>query len=205
MPRFTIIALPRRTRRAGGFSLIEALIALSITALAGSVLLLSVDSSLESTTEAVRRTIAEGMAQQMLDEMLTKQYTETGGDALAALLGATASELLGQGTELFDDVDDFMGYVAQPVEGVFGEAPGTGNDNGGLRLNSFRMRSDYFNNWRQRADVYFVDPNDHTVRSATPTAYRALEVNVEWIKPNGGVVPLARRKRVITYVPSTTS
>lgn len=207
MPRTTIIALPRRTRRPGGFSLIEALIALSITALAGSVLLLSVDSSLESTTEAVRRTIAEGMAQQLLDEMLTKQYTEPGGGGggLAALLGPTASELLGLGIERFDDVDDFLGYVAQPVEGVYGEVLGTGNDSGGLRLNSFRMRSDYFNNWRQRADVYFVDPNDHTVRSNTPTAYRALEVNVEWIKPNGGVIPLARRKRIITYVPSTAS
>src|SRR5687768_13649315 len=137
----------RRPRPKAAFSLIEALIALSITALAGSVLLLSVDSSLESTTEAVRQTIAEGVAQQLLDEMLTKHYTDVGFDPLAGILGASAWELLGNGIERFDDVDDFLGYVAQPAEGVFGEALGTGDDNGGLRPPSFRLRGDYFQNW----------------------------------------------------------
>ena len=50
--------------RTTGFSLIEALLALTITALAGSVLLLSVDTSLDTTTQAVERTIADGIAQQ---------------------------------------------------------------------------------------------------------------------------------------------
>jgi type II secretory pathway pseudopilin PulG len=207
MPRpLPIFAIPtnRRRRPAAGFSLIEALVALSITALAGSVLLLSVDSSLESTTQAVQQTIAEGMAQQLLDEMLTKHYTDTGADPLLGLLGATAWELLGLGFERFDDVDDFAGYIAQPLEGVFGEAPGTGDDSGGLRPNNFRLRNDYFQNWRQRAEVYFVTADDHTVVSVSPTAYRAIEVTVELIKPNGAVIPLAKRKRIITAVPHAT-
>lgn len=189
---------PRRQR---GFSLVEALVALSITALAGSVLLLSVDSSLATTMEAVQQTIADGIAQQVLDEMLTKRYMESGGNPLTDLLNATAWELLGAGTERFDDVDDFAGYIAHPAEGIFGEALGTGDDEGDLRLDNFRLRSDYFQNWRQRVLVYFVDPNDHTIQSATPTAYRAIEVIVEYIGPNGAARPLARRKRVIAYVP----
>mgnify|MGYP003343051482 CR=1 FL=1 len=52
-----------------GFSLIEALIALSITSIAGAVLLLSVQSSLDTTIEAVDKTIADGIAQQTIDEM----------------------------------------------------------------------------------------------------------------------------------------
>ena len=30
---------------------------------------------------------------------------------------------------------------------------------------NFRVRSDYFQNWRLRVDVYYVDPNDHTMYS----------------------------------------
>jgi type II secretory pathway pseudopilin PulG len=68
-----------------GFSLVEALVALSITSLAGAVLLLAVESSLGTTTEAVHRTIADGIAQQTLHEILTKRYTEKGE---SPLLGA---------------------------------------------------------------------------------------------------------------------
>ncbi len=188
-------------RRRSGFSLIEALIALSITALAGSVLLLSVDSSLQTTMDAVQATIADGLAQQTLDEMLTKRYTESGVDPITGALGATAWELLGAGTSRFNDVDDYTGYVTQPLKGFYGESPGTGDDQGGLRLANFRLRNDYCQNWRQRVDVYFVDALDHTVRSSTATAFRAIEVNIEWIDANGAVHRLANRKRIITYVP----
>jgi type II secretory pathway pseudopilin PulG len=200
-------ALPARNlgvRRRRGFSLVEALVALSITALAGSVLLLSVDSSLATTMEALQRTIADGLAQQVMDEMLTKQYMEDGGDPLGGLLDATAWELLGLGTERFNDVDDYAGYLRHPTEGIWGEAPGTGDDQGNLRLDNFRLRADYFQNWQQRVLVYFVNPNDHTVQSGSPTAYRALEVHIELVGANGAVRPLASRKRVIAYVPPSS-
>src|SRR6187397_902006 len=61
----------RRARRRG-FSIVEAIVALSITALAGAVLLLAVESTVQSTTDSVQRTIADGMAQQLLDEALVK-------------------------------------------------------------------------------------------------------------------------------------
>jgi type II secretory pathway pseudopilin PulG len=188
-----------------GFTLIEALIALSITSLAGAVLLLSVQSSLDTTIEAVDRTIADGVAQQTLDEILTKRYVGQGDTPLLATLGPSTSELLGLGTSLFDDTDDFNGYVAQPLKGTYGEVLGTGDDNGNLRLANFRVRSDYFQNWRVRAEVYYVDADDHTVRSAPPTNYRAIEVHVELIRPSGAAVPLATRKRVIAYVPPPSS
>jgi hypothetical protein len=194
-----------RRRPAGGFSLLEALLALSITALAGAVLLLSVESSLESTLEAVDRTIADGIAQQVLDEILTKQFVEDGSDPLLGSLGATAWELLGGGTSRFNDIDDYAGYVAQPIKGTWGETLGTGDDQGDLRLANFRVRADYFQNWRQRVEVYYVDPNDHTLRSNTATPYRAIEVHVELIEADGAVVPLASRKRIVTYVPPPSS
>src|SRR5688572_28507564 len=108
-------------------------------ALAGSVLLLSVESSLDSTAEAVDRTIADGVAQQMLDQILTKKFVESPGvgGTLAEILGAIGpapDELLGEGTELYDDVDDYVDYAALPVEDSYGLPLGSGDDAGGQRL-----------------------------------------------------------------------
>lgn len=187
------------------FSLIEALIALSITSLAGAVLLLSVQSSLDSTLEAVERTIADGVAQQTVDEILTKRWSGEEDTPLTATLGALTNELLGLGTSLFNDTDDFAGYIAQPLEGTFGEVLGTGDDNGNLRLANFRVRSDFFQTWRIRANVYYVSPNDHTLTSSTPTSFRAIEVHVEKALSPGKYLPLATRKRIVTYIPPPSS
>jgi type II secretory pathway pseudopilin PulG len=200
----------RRIRR--GFSLVEALVALSITALAGVVLLLSVESSLQTTNDAVERTIADGAAQRLLDEILTRRFyelDENGGgtplsDSLGGLietLGPTTSESLGNGFELFDDVDDFDGHEAQPLAGSYGEELGTGDDEGNQRLANFRLRGSFFDRWRQRVDVYYVDADNHTIRSAAVTPYRAVEVFVERVETDGTIYPLAQRKRIVAFVP----
>jgi type II secretory pathway pseudopilin PulG len=194
-----------RSRRPLGFSLIEALIALSITSIAGAVLLLSVQSSLDTTIEAVDKTIADGIAQQTIDEILTKRFVGPEENPLTALLGALSSELQNLGTSLFDDTDDYAGYVAKPLKGLSGEILGTGDDAGGLRLQNFRVRSDYFENWRVRVDVYYVNPDNHLLRSTSATNFRMIEVNVELVRSNGTVLPLANRKRVVAYIPPPTS
>jgi hypothetical protein len=182
--------------------------ALSVTALAGAVLLLSVESSLQTTTEAVERTIADGIAQQTLNEILSKRYVEAGesGDGTGSgALGPTLWESGGNGMERFNDIDDYAGYSALPLKGVYGEALGTGDDQGNQRLSNFRLRSDFFQNWRQRVQVYYVDPNNPSASSATATAYRAIEVQIEFIDSKGAVHPLANRKRIIAYITPSTS
>lgn len=197
--RIRALPVARATR---AFSLIEALIALTITSMAGAILLLGVQSSLDTTIEAVERTIADGVAQQTMDEILTKRYVASGGNPLGTTLGPLVNELLGSGgTALFQEVDAYAGYVAQPIKGTWGETLGMGDDNGNLRLENFRVRSDYFQNWRVRVDVYYVNPTNHLQTSSTPTNFRAIEVNVELVRPNGAIFPLANRKRVIAYIP----
>ena len=199
------VATQRGRTRQPGFSLVEALIALSITSLAGAVLLLSVQSSLDTTIDAVDQTIADGIAQQTLDEILTKRYVGPTESPTATTLGPSTSELLSGGTTYFDDADDYNGYTAIPIKGWYGELFGTGDDSGNLRLASFRVRREFFQNWRVRVNVYYVSPDDHTLQSATPTYFRAIEVTVEQLKSSGAVVPLATRKRVITYIPPPSS
>ena len=191
-----------------GFSLVEALMALSITAMAGAVLLLSVESSLQTTTEAVERTIADGIAQQTLDEILTKRYVEAGenGDgAGSAPLGPTAWEATGAGSERFNDIDDYNGLTNSPIKGIYGEALGAGDDQGNLRLDNFRLRSDFFQNWRKRVLVYYVDPNNPSAGTNSGTTFRAIEVIVELIDAKGATRPLAKRTRIIAYITPSTS
>src|SRR5688572_22817825 len=170
---------PRALRR-GGFSIVEAIVALSITALAGAVLLLAVESTVESTTDSVRRTIADGLAQQLLDEALTKCFVIPGGDPLSNSLGPSGYELAGFGRERYNDSDDYHNFSAMPPEAIYGQAVGSGDDGGGLRHASFRVPSSYFENWRQRVEVYFVDSADHRIKLSGSTSYfRAIEVHIE--------------------------
>jgi type II secretory pathway pseudopilin PulG len=194
----------RRRQSRGGFTLVEAMVSITVLALAGSVLLLAVDTSLQTTTEAVDRSIADGLAQQLLDEITICHFMQP-GTSCAGPLGPSGWESGGSGRERFNDTDDFHGFLAQPVEGVWGEPLGTGNDDGGTRHSAFQPPAGFFANWRQRVEVYFVDPADPSVRLSSGTSeYRAVEVHIEQLNDDGGVRSLATRKKVIAYIPPPT-
>jgi hypothetical protein len=62
--------------------------------------------------------------------------------------------------------------------------------------------SGYFENWRQRVEVYFVDPADHRIKLSGSTSYfRAIEVHIEIQDGDGTYRNLATRKRIVAYVP----
>ena len=189
-----------RARRA--FTLIEAVVALAIMALAGSVLLLAAQSSLRTTDEAVRRTIAEGLADQLLGEIVTKRYMEAGESPTDVSLGTEAYET-GTGRSQFDDTDDYHQFSSLPATGLYGEELGTGNDAGGLRHANFRVPSGFFANYRQRVKVYYVDPADPSLPLAQGQSsyYRAVEVAVDYVAPDGSQQELAVRRRVYAYIP----
>jgi type II secretory pathway pseudopilin PulG len=196
----------RRARRPRGFSIVEAMVALSITAMAGAVLLLAVESTVQTTTDSVERTIADGLAQQLLDEALTRRFVAAGGDPLSAAFGPSALEQAGTGRERYDDSDDYHGISAIPAKDEFGKAIGTGNDKGGLRHASFQVPSGFPQNWRQRVNVYFVNATDHRQKLTSGTSYyRAIEVFIDVRDGDGTYRTLASRKRVIAYVPPASS
>jgi hypothetical protein len=180
------------------------MVAITVLALAGSVLLLAVDSSLQTTTDAVDRTIADGLAQQLLDEISLAHYMEP-GTLHSDPLGPSGWETAGSGRERFNDTDDYHDFTAEPAEGVYGEPLGTGNGAGGARHSAFQVAPTFFQSWRQRVEVYFVDPADPSVRLTSGTSeYRAIEVAIERIEPGGVVRKLASRRKVIAYVPPPT-
>lgn len=200
-----------RLRTRTGFTLVEALAAITIMAFAGSVMLLAAQTSLDATDDAAKQAIAQGICEQVLDEIISKRYMAIGEAYNANRLNHSNTET----RSTYNDTDDFAGYSAQPIQDLTEITLGTGNDAGGLRHANFRVQSGYFSNWRLRVDVYYVSATDMSVRLDSPpiaaggiltftSGYRAAEVTVEYQNSDGSFQPLANGRRVFAYVPPPT-
>lgn len=188
-----------------GVSLIETLLAATIAALASAALLTAVEGALSTATDSTDRTIADGLAQQLLDEILQKRYVEPGVSAESTTLGVDGFEAAQAGRSAYDDCDDFHRYSANPLQGIYGETLGTGDDAGSLRPEAFRLPSSYFSRWRRHVSVYYVDGATLQPLASGTSGYRCIEVTVEQQDGDGKFVPLASKKRVIAYVPPASS
>lgn len=188
-------------RGRSGFTLIEALAAIALTAIAGSALLLGSSASIQNTDDAMRRTIAYGMAQQLMDEAVGCRYMDLGGSAYDTTIKPSASEAAAGNRSLFDDIGDFNGYRCQPPTDFYGVALGTDDGQGGQRNPNFRCSSTFLQNWRQEVDVYYVsDTNLTTQLPAGQTSdYRAVEVRIIYNDPKSGPLQLAKIRRIVTY------
>lgn len=185
-----------------GFSLMEALVAITIMAIAGSALLWGVAGAIQTTDDNLQQTLAIGMAQQLMDEIIGARYHAVGGDAYEYPMGASPWENSGLGRERYNDIDDYNGLrFAPPIE-VHGTAIGTGDGTGDLRHANFRVEQDYFRNWRQEIDVFYVDPDDLTrnLPVGSRSDYRAIEVRIVREDPGSDPRVLAKLRQVVSYV-----
>ena len=193
----------RRRRRPAAFTLVEALVSISIAAVAGSVLLLGITSSLQTTTEALEGTIANGMAQELIDEVVGGRYHAVGEDGYRILLGRSWYEGSGSGRERYDDIDDYDNLRIQPPEDLWGIELGKDDGEGGARHPGCQAPAGFFKNWRQEIDVYYVDESDLSTRLpfGQVSDYRAVEVRIINNDPDRGPRELANIRRVVAYVP----
>lgn len=201
VPAPNVMNSRRRPTRAG-FTLTEALVALSLTAMAGAVLLVSAQSALDTGDEALEQTIALGMAQQLIDEALGATYCAKDASPTDTFLGRNSYEDGGLGRERYSDTDDYNGLRISPAEDRFGSTLGTGNGAGTARHANFRLRSNYFTNWRQEVDIYYVSDSNPSVRlTGTSTSNsRAVEVRITRTDSAGRRRELAKVRRVYSYV-----
>lgn len=194
--------LPARFRPAGpaprGFTLIEAMVAIALTAIAGSALLLGTSASLQTTEDAMRQTIARGIAEQLMDEVVGSRYTALGGSSSAGSAGLITA---GSRTA-FDAIDDFNGYRKQPPTDPFGVALGTDDGRGGRRNPLFQCRAGFLDDWREEIDVFHVSEGDLLSRlpAGQTSDYKAVEVRIVQRDPSRGDRELAKIRRVVAYV-----
>lgn len=191
----------RRRRLAAGFTLVEALLSISIAAIGASVLLLGITSSLQTTNEALQRTIANGMAQQLMDEVVGGRYHDLNGSWDQINFTPSADEQAGLGRELYDDIDDYDGIRNQPPTDPWGIELGKDDRDGGERHPDFQAPAGFFDNWRQEIDVYYVAPPDLTAPAGQVSEYRAVRVRIVYVDPEKGTRVLAELSRVVAYVP----
>jgi type II secretory pathway pseudopilin PulG len=189
-------------RKPAGYTLVEAMVAISLTAMAGAVVLLTVETSLDAADQALQQTVAAGLAEQLLDEALGAMYCEATGDPYQNPLGPNSWESQGAGRSRFNEVGDFHNHSSQPPQDRWGRTVGQGDDSGGLRHSNFRA-PESFDAWRQRVEVYYVSASNPATRlAASQTSdYRAIEVVVERRLSSGDYVELARRRVVVTNIP----
>jgi type II secretory pathway pseudopilin PulG len=198
--------LPSICRRAGAaaaFTLVEALLAISVAALAGSVLLLGISSSLQMTDEALQQVVADGLAQQLMDEVVGGRYHAVGVGPYQIVFSRSAYELAGSARERYDDVDDYHGLRSQPPTDPWGIELGKDDGQGGVRHPNFQGPAGFFDHWRQEVDVYYVNQSDLTTKLAPGQVsdYRAVVVRIVYVDPDRGDRVLAELRRVVAYVP----
>ena len=175
---------------------------MSITAIAGSALLLGVTTSLQTTTEAMDQAIATGIAQQLLDEIVGARYA-AGSDAHQVVLGPSWYEQNGPGRQRYNDIDDYTGLRIEPLEDLWGVYLGTDDGQGDQRHPGFQITPGYFDNWRAEIDVYYVDQSNLSAKLSwgRVSDYRAVDVHVYYVDPERGKRQLAQLRRVVAYVP----
>lgn len=185
-----------------GFTLIEALLTMTIISVAGAAMLTGLTSAMQANEATLEATIALGIAQQMIDDISARKYHD--GNPLQHPMAASSWEQSGPGHSRFNDLDDFHNYVDQPVADPWGVTLGTGNGLGGTRNVNFRLRADYFQRWRREVKVYYVSESDLvTPLAGTQTSnYRLVHVQVFFVPPTGSQRLLAESKRVFANVPS---
>lgn len=191
----------RHRRSHEGFTLVEAVFAIAIAAIAGAALLLGMTSSLQTTDATVEQAIATGLAQQLMDEVVGGRYAAVGAGGRQVSLVPNAWESQGPGRSRYDDIDDYHLTTAQPPEDPWGVALGTDDGQGGQRHPEFQIPAGYLDDWREEIRVYYVRESDFTPLPAGQTSdFRAVEVRILRVNSEGGARELARLERVVAYV-----
>lgn len=190
----------RRAARRCGFTLVEALAALTVVGICALPLLMGLSASIDTTTLSSEQTIAQGIAQQLLDEIAGQRYA---GNEGGTTLGPTAWEQGGTARERFDDLDDYHGYSATPPCDAFGQPLGADDGVGGRRPTAMQLPDRFLNRWRQQVSVQYVTEANPLVVSVggVATGLKAVTVTISYDDPTVGWRELARARRVFAAVP----
>jgi len=190
-----------------GFTLVEALVAISLIAICGAALLLGTDLVLDSSTRVVKEKIARGLANQLIDEILGLPYVEKGEPALQQWwqLGPEAGERTSPVVRnAFDDADDYCVLSMHPPTDEFAIELGLGDEQGGLRHPNFRVRDNYFDDWQVFLVIWHADESDLSANLTGQTSvsnFRAIEVSIRKYNDDGTWQELTKVRRVFGYVP----
>ena len=194
----TCATTPAATARRRGITLIESLIAVSLTTLAGGALLTTIGSTVQISTDSTYTVVAQGLADQMMDEVASVKFPHTSGGYVMPSVG--------QGRTGFDDLDDYHGWNASPPQTRDGLAIGTermmADTTGTARPPSFQPDPRFVSRFRQQVAVEKIAEVSGgawvVVTSATPL--RRVTVTISYTDARNQTKVLAVQTRVFSDV-----
>ncbi len=183
------------------FTLVECLVALTLLAISGAVLLHATEATLATVDSQYEQMVAGGVGRQLMEEICARRYHDASTDALSTGLGPGLWELAGDGRSRFDDVDDFHGYRAAPLEDLWGQPLGREDDAGGLRPSQMWVPTHLMQHWEVVVQIHYMDPDNPAVRlpAGEVSAYRRIRITIKKRVESGGAIRLARLERLVVY------
>lgn len=186
---------PRAARP--GFSLAEAMVAVSVATVAGSALLTAVGTTVRTSTDVARRTMAQGLAEQLADEV-----------SAAPFPGASNPAPSGPGRSGFDDIDDYGGWSEGPPQARDGSLLGsTCMSPGGstpMRPPVLQPSSGHLDRSTRSVVVERIEPSGTSdwVVTTQDSPYRRVTVRVTMLDEFDRPEVLAEIVRIHSHVPS---
>lgn len=182
---------PQIQHRRTAISLVETVIALSLTTFAASALLTAVSSSVRVSTDGLHVAIASGLADQLLDEI-----------AMVKFPSATTTGSSGVGRSGFDDLDDYAGYSASPPQARNGSLIGTeGSVSLVTRPQQFQPSPRQLSRYRQQVTVEkIVEAGNSWSVTTQPTNLRRVTVTISYTDAQGLTTPLCTQVRIFSNV-----
>ena len=192
---------PSQPRRS--FTLVESLIAIGLTAMAGAAVLAGVYAALHTGQTMLLEVVATGLAEQWMDEIFGCRYHEKGGNPYSLLLGPETGEKVGQSRRFFVDADDYHGLTVEPPLERWGIPLGRDDGKGGERHPALVVNWPFLERFSIRSQVRYVRKEGlgEAVSPGSFSDYRAVEVEVGFRQGSSGVEPVYRLRRVTAYLP----
>lgn len=189
-------AIPAAFTRRRGLTLVESLIAVSLTTLAGSALLTTIGSTVQISTDSAYTVIAQGMADQLMDEIASVKFPRTSGGSGSG----------GSGRSAFDDLDDYNGWNASPPQTRDGMALGTERMTFGSstmqRPTNFQADPRFVSRFRQQVIVEKISEitGNTWVVVTSDTPLRRVTVTISYTDARNQTKVLAVQTRVFSDV-----
>ena len=179
-----------------GITLIETVIAISLTTFVAGALLTALSSSVQVGADGLHAAVANGLADQLMDEIASVKFPSS------STTGSTA----GAGRTAFDDVDDYSGYSVSPPQARSGSVIGTEatatSGKAMTRPQEFQPDPRILARYRQQVTVEKIAEATGTswVTTTQATPLRRVTVTISYTDAQGKTTPLAVQVRVFSNV-----
>ena len=184
--------------------MLESLLAVAVTAVAGGALLTSLSSSIQSSSAAADTLVAQGLAEQLMDEVTSVRFSD-GTDPI--MVGLELPGSAGSSRSAFDDIDDYAGWSSRPPVTREGRPLGTqGTDGAGQyfsRPAELRPDAAYLARLTREVIVERVvlDADGNWATTFDESNYRRVTVRVRAAGANSQTRRLAELTRILSNVP----